>query len=54
MTGKRFETMLNDDIINKLHLKGTSYKEPKNNSRSVIPGSLIESGWNVDLGDEGP
>jgi CubicO group peptidase (beta-lactamase class C family) len=62
ITGQPFERMLDCDIINKLNLTHTSLKTPRNSSFGVIPNSITPSslssettsGWNQQLGDEGP
>jgi len=54
ITGKSYVDLLNDDIIQPLKLTGTSYSQPKDSSRGVIPGTPESSGWSFDIGDEGP
>ncbi|KAE9374293.1 beta-lactamase/transpeptidase-like protein [Stipitochalara longipes BDJ] len=54
ITGKSFTDMLNDDIIKPLRLNSTSYSRPENTNLGVIPGTPDSSGWNLDIGDEGP
>jgi CubicO group peptidase (beta-lactamase class C family) len=54
ITGKTYEQMLDVDLIKKLSLNGTSYAAPINISLGIIPGSILTSGWNFDIGDEGP
>lgn len=54
ITGKSYTDMLHGDIVTPLRLNGTSYAQPKESSRGVIPGTFESSGWNLDVGDEGP
>ena len=46
--------MLEDDVLKRLDLESSSYTLPANQSAGLIPGDPTSSGWNLDLGDEGP
>jgi CubicO group peptidase (beta-lactamase class C family) len=54
ITGKKFKDMLETDLISKLQLNGTTYAQPVNSARGVIPGTLESSGWNFDIGEQTP
>lgn len=54
MAGRSYEEMLQEDIIEKLGLSGTSYSKPLDDSLGVIPINATTSLWDTELGDEGP
>ena len=53
MTGKPFVDILNDRIIKPLGLNNTYYENAPA-SDGIIPGSLEDSYWYVNLGDADP
>lgn len=50
--GKTFESMLNDRILNPLHMTSTSLSTPKDSANALIPDDGIASLWSLDLGDQ--
>lgn len=46
--------MLQSDIISQLDLSGTSYTQPEDASRAVIPGTFEQTEWSVDMKDFSP
>lgn len=54
ITGRSYASMLQEDLIEKLDLTGTSYAQPSNDALGVIPVSASYSGWDMNIGDEGP
>lgn len=52
MTGKPFQDILKEDLIDALHLTRSSYNPPKD-KYGIIPDGAA-SFWNLNLGDETP
>lgn len=53
ITGKSYETVLKEELINPLNLTRSSYSHP-GAKVGVIPGDPKDSAWAVDAGDETP
>jgi CubicO group peptidase (beta-lactamase class C family) len=53
ITGKDFQSLLQDTVLTPLNLNGTYYKAPKA-ALGVIPGNANLTKWNFQLGDEAP
>ncbi|ETS73636.1 hypothetical protein PFICI_14582 [Pestalotiopsis fici W106-1] len=53
ITGKDFQSLLQDTVLTPLNLNGTYYKVPKA-ALGVIPGNANLTKWNFQLGDEAP
>lgn len=53
ITGKSFQSSVEDQILTPLALTSTYYNTP-NESTGVIPGTWKETQWAVKLGDETP
>ena len=55
IAGKSFNTLFNDNLVQKLGLKGTYPTVPKIiPSNAVIPGNPNADGWSANLGVFGP
>ena len=54
VTGRPFESLFDETIKGPLNLSRSSYKVPADESQGMIPIGLNQSGWNQDIGDEGP
>ncbi|TVY40923.1 Beta-lactamase-like protein [Lachnellula subtilissima] len=53
ITGKSFEAMLDESIINRLGLQRTFYNAPYE-SIGIIPGTVKSTNWYYSLGEENP
>ncbi|TVY39709.1 Beta-lactamase-like protein [Lachnellula occidentalis] len=53
ITGKSYEAMLDESIINKLNLKSTFYNAPYE-AVGIIPGTVKSTNWYYSLGEENP
>jgi CubicO group peptidase (beta-lactamase class C family) len=51
ITGKTFETMFAESILNPLNLNATSLTQPNSTADAIIPFNETASEWNYDLGD---
>ena len=54
ITGKPFESSLDDKVFKPLGMNASSLSEPADTSSGVIPINETASGWNVSGGDEAP
>lgn len=54
ISGKDWESLLVDNVLEPLGLESTFYTTPNDTSNGVIPGNASSSGWGNGLGDEGP
>lgn len=50
ITGATMEEVLNESLVNALHLNGTDYTVPKSAHHGVIPKDETVSTWNRELG----
>lgn len=53
ITGKDYQSLLQDTVLTPLGLNGTFYTRP-DNALGVIPGNANLTQWNFQLGDEAP
>lgn len=53
IANQTYDSLLRKDIIQPLNLSRSSYTTP-DDRYGVIPGNDTASGWNLDLGEEGP
>ncbi|KAK2813609.1 hypothetical protein FQN50_000004 [Emmonsiellopsis sp. PD_5] len=53
ISGKSYESVLSEDLIEPLKLSGTSFSKP-DDKVGVIPGDPLSSFWAIDAGDETP
>ncbi|KAI0149222.1 beta-lactamase/transpeptidase-like protein [Pestalotiopsis sp. NC0098] len=53
ITGKDYQSLLQDTVLTPLGLNGTFYQRP-DNALGVIPGNANLTQWNFQLGDEAP
>lgn len=53
ITGKKYENMLADSVINKLGLSNTFYNAPSE-TLGIIPGTADGTHWYYSLGEENP
>jgi CubicO group peptidase (beta-lactamase class C family) len=54
ITGKTFETMFEESIVDRLNLSSTSLGQPNTTSGGIIPVNETASEWNYNLGDGDP
>jgi CubicO group peptidase (beta-lactamase class C family) len=54
MTNRKFSSMLDKDIFQRLKMTHSSYQTPASTTFGVIPGDINATGWNVDFKGAGP
>lgn len=54
ITGHDYAPTLQTSLFDRLNMTRSSYDQPIDTTNKIIPGDATTSGWNYNVGDEGP